>query len=109
MNYSQGMVQMNRYQALKAERTRERAARAMMAWERLSAFCAARGAQARIFGSIAEDRGNENSDLDVMVFGDLPADMMHAIEREARAVSRESQVPIDLLFERDFPDLAKEI
>lgn len=100
---------MNRYQALKAERARERATRAIAAWERLSAFCAARGAQARIFGSIAEDRGNEHSDLDVMVFGDLPSDMMHAIEREARVVSREAQVPIDLLFERDFPDLAKEM
>lgn len=103
------MMQMNRYQALKAERARERAAQARSAWERLSAFCTARGAEARIFGSIAEDRGNENSDLDVMVFGDLPADMMRAIEREARVVSREAQVPIDLLFERDFPDLAKEI
>lgn len=62
-----------------------------------------------MFGSIPEGRNDEHSDLDVMIFGDISADVMREIVREAAAASTSEHVPIDLLFERDFPELSKAI
>lgn len=97
---------MTRYDKIKLERARRRAESAHRAWAKLSSFCEARSVQVKMFGSIAEARGDEMSDLDVMVFGDVPEDLTRAIIREAEAVSAAEGVPVDLLFARDFPQLA---
>ena len=62
-----------------------------------------------MFGSIADGRCSETSDLDVMILGDPGLDLKREILREADYASDETGVPIDIVFETDFPDMARAI
>lgn len=98
---------MTRYELIKVERARKRAKDAFRVWNKLSDFFGAKGIRAKMFGSIAEDRNDENSDLDVMVYGDLSVELIREVIKVAQSASAAEQVPVDLIFERDFPELAK--
>ena len=103
------MTIMTRYQKIKQERAQERMRSAKRAWIRISDFLSSRGVEARVFGSIADGRCSELSDLDVMIFGDPGLDLKREILREADYASGETGVPIDIVFERDFPDILRSI
>lgn len=98
---------MTRYQRIKRDRAQARMLSAQRIWADLSVFLASRGVEARVFGSIAEDRCSEFSDLDVMILGDPPPDLRREIMREAERASGDMGVPVDIIFENDFPSLAR--
>lgn len=101
------METMTRYQKLKQDRAQARMLSAQRAWDVLSAFFASRGVEAKVFGSVAEDRCSEMSDLDVMILGEPPLDVRREIMRKAEQVSSDTGIPVDIVFENDFPDLAR--
>ncbi|WP_072245814.1 nucleotidyltransferase domain-containing protein [Roseibaca calidilacus] len=107
--YLSGMEVMTRYQRLKRDRAQARMLAAQRTWDVLSAFLASRGVEAKVFGSVAEDRCSEMSDLDVMILGEPPLDLKREIMRRAERASSDTGIPVDIVFENDFPDLARAI
>lgn len=101
------MAQMTIYQKIKNDRARVRTEAARSAWERLSAFLVQRDVTGKLFGSLCDDRVHENSDIDVMILGDPSRELSREIMREADKIAKECGVPVDLMFERDFPELAR--
>jgi len=74
-----------------------------------SAFLASRGVKATVFGSVAEDRCSEMSDPDVMILGEPPLGLKREIMRKAEQASSDTGIPVDIVFENDFPDLARAV
>ena len=87
---------------IRAERDATRARCLDQAWSAICARLSGSGARLQRFGSSARGTARRHSDLDIMVLGEVPAQLRTEIERAVADASRDLDVVVDLLYSVDF-------
>lgn len=87
------------YAEIKARQLAERRAAAMRALRRADEVVRAAGGRMVVFGSLAEDRFHQRSDIDVALFG-LPAPVDSELETQVFLICEEEGFDADVIAER---------
>ena len=77
-------------------------------FQRVSAVASSFGVRVLPFGSYATGRVDATSDLDVAFPGDVSREVQLRILRDLEALSRESGIEIDVVFEAETPEFFSE-
>lgn len=77
-------------------------------FQRVSAVATRFGVRVLPFGSYAMGRVDATSDLDVAFPGDISREIQLRILKDLEALSRESDIEIDVVFEAETPEFFRE-